>query len=300
MGKFSDALEKAGSSTDKRTSSEAKVRRLTKPLDEPREEPLKSKEMIDALRLEPDVCQYLPTHELLVACRQDGNRDSDFAAEQYKMLRSQLLFPLERPTPRTIMVTSAIPGEGKSTVSSNLAISIALGKNENVLLIECDLRRPSLARLFGMRNVKGLADYLMEKDELPNLLHKTQIERLTLLVGGRRPRNPYELLSSRLMVDLLEEVKSRYDDRYIILDSPPTQVAAETGVLSKFVEGVLFVVGCGKSSKKVIQESLEKIQEDKLLGVVFNGYEGKYTSEYYYKYYGHTKKSFFDRFRRRK
>ena len=295
MGKFSDALEKAGSSTDKITRSEAKVQRLP----QPEKGPARSKEMIDALRLEPDVCNVIPAHELLVACRQDGSQEASFAAEQYKMLRSQLLFPTDKAPPRTIMVTSAIPGEGKSTVASNLAVSISLGKKEHVLLIECDLRRPSIAKLFGMKTVKGLSSYLMEEDELSNLLHKTQIDGLTLLVGGRKPMNPYELLASQLMVDLLEEVKNRYEDRYIILDSPPVQVAAETGVLSKFVDGIVFVVRYGKSSRKVVQETLEKIDKSKLLGVVFNGFEGKYTSEYYYKYYGDSEKSFWDRFRRK-
>ena len=295
MGKFSDALEKARAVAPKSARPRAKVQMPSQHMKLASE----SREEIDALRLEPDVCNVIPAHELLVSCRQDGSRDTSFAAEQYKMLRSQILFPLDKVPPRTIMVTSAIPGEGKSTVASNLAVSISLGKKEHVLLIECDLRRPSIARLFGMKTVKGLSSYLMEEDELSNLLHKTQIDGLTLLVAGRKPMNPYELVASQLMVDLLEEVKNRYEDRYIILDSPPVQVAAETGVLSKFVDGIVFVVRYGKSSRKVIQETLEKIDKEKLLGVVFNGFEGKYTSEYYYKYYGHSEKSFWDRFRRK-
>jgi len=296
MGKFSDALEKAGSVAPKSAKPKAKV--LTPP--KLQEEPSKSKGMIDTLRLEPEVCNYLPFNELLVGCHHSGNRESDFAAEQYKMLRSHILFPSGKPTPKTIMVTSAIPGEGKSTVASNLAIAIALGKDEHVLLIECDLRRPSIAEIFGFRNRSGLTEYLMQEQEVDSLLHKTQIDGLTLMMGGRRPNNPSELLSSRLMMELLEEVRDRYKDRYIILDAPPAQVAAETGVLSKVVDGVIFVVRCGKSSRKVIRETLEKIDQEKLLGVVFNGYEGKYTSEYYYKYYGHSEESFWDRFRRRK
>lgn len=295
MGKFSDALEKSGSAAPKGTKPKAKV--ITPP--RLQRDPSKSKEMIDALMLEPNVCKVIPGHELLVACRLDDSREANFAAEQYKMLRSQLLFPRGKTPPRTIMVTSAIPAEGKSTVASNLAVSIAQGKHEHVLLIECDLRRPSIANLFGIRTNKGLANYLMEEESLVNLFQKTQIDKLTLLLGGRKPINPYELLASQLMVDLLEEVRDRYEDRYIILDSPPAQVAAETSVLSKFVDGVVFVVRYGCSSRKVVQESMEKIERDKLLGVVFNGFEGKYTNEYYYKYYGHQKKKFFDRFRRK-
>jgi protein-tyrosine kinase len=295
MGKFSDALDKAGSAPQKGTKPKAKV--ITSP--KLQMGPSNSKEMIDALRLEPDACRVATGHEMLVACRQDGSREASFAAEQYKMLRSQLLFPMGKTPPRTIMVTSAIPGEGKSTVASNLAVSIAQGKHEHVLLIECDLRRPSMGKLFGVNNYKGLTNYLMEEEILANLFHKTQIDKLTLLLGGRKPVNPYELLTCQLMVDLLEEVRNRYQDRYIILDSPPAQVAAETSVLSKFVDGIVFVVRYGRSSRKVIQETVEKIDRNKLLGVVFNGFKGKYTNQYYYKYYGHEEKKFFDRFRRK-
>jgi Mrp family chromosome partitioning ATPase len=88
------------------------------------------------------------------------------------------------------------------------------------------------------------------------------------------------------MVELLEEVKNRYKDRYIILDSTPAQVAAETNVLSKFTDGVVFVIRYGTSSRKVIQETVEQMGSEKLLGVVFNMFEGRYSKEYYYKYYG--------------
>jgi exopolysaccharide/PEP-CTERM locus tyrosine autokinase len=232
----------------------------------------------------------MPMNELLVACCPDGNREFNFAAEQYKMLRSQLLFPRGRPVPKTIMVTSAIPSEGKSMVASNLAASIALCRGEHVLLVECDLRRPSLANCFGLQNSRGLAEYLLEEDELSNLLCKTAVDKLTLLPAGRLTRNPYELLASQRMFDLLDEVSKRYQDRYIIIDSTPMQVAAEISVLSNFIDGMLLVVRYGKPSRQVIQEAVDKIGKEKFLGVVFNCFEGKFSNEYYYKYYGDTRK----------
>lgn len=305
MGKIFDAIQKAASGHGTGPGPKAKAPAPTPPM----ETPARSQETVDSLRLKPatggsDVTersfQLLPMNELLVACRQDGGQDASFAAEQYKVLCSQIMFPADRSVPKTIMVTSAIPGEGKSVVSSNLAISIALGKNEHVLLIEGDLRRPSLARLFGLKNSRGLSDYLLEDDQLSHLLCQTRVDKLTLLPAGRLPRNPYELLSSEKMKGLLEEVRNRYDDRYIILDSTPAQVAAETRVLSKFIDGIILVVRYGKASRKVIQETVEKVGKEMVLGVVFNGLEEKhmYSYHHYYQYYGGSQKKRFKFFRR--
>ena len=291
MGKFFKALEKAASAGRTGTASEANSRKLS-----PQEKVLSSPEEIaDSLRLKPTrdngataehSCRLLPVHELLVSCLPDGDRKVKFAAEQFKMLSSQILFPQGRPIPRTILVTSAVPGEGKSVVASNLAVSIAAGKQQNVLLMECDLRRPSLCQILGLdNNCTGISEYLQGEEQLANVLRKTPIDNLTLLPAGRMTKNPYELLSSKKMRDLVEEVGKRYEDRYIILDSTPAQVAAETGVLSKFVDGVVLVIGYGKSSRELIQNSVEKIGKEKFFGVVFNYSEGNYTKDYYYKYY---------------
>jgi len=95
------------------------------------------------------------------------------------------------------------------------------------------------------------------------------------------------------MLELLEEVKNRYDDRFIILDSTPAQVAAETSVLSRFIDGVVLVIRSGKSSRKAIHETVETIGREKFLGVVFNGFDGLDSSRYYYKYYGAKRKKMF-------
>jgi exopolysaccharide/PEP-CTERM locus tyrosine autokinase len=263
---------------------------------------------IDSLRLgsslqEPHAIesrvQLHTMNELLVTSSPAGNQQFKFAAEQFKMLRSHLLFPTDRSNPRTIMVTSAIPGEGKSIVAGNLAVSIALGKQEHVLLMECDLRRPSVCKIFGLGNCRGLSDYLQENADLSDLLCKTPVDKLTILPGGTMTTTPYELLSSQRMLDLLQEVKNRYEDRYIIMDSTPAQVAAETGVLSKFVDGVVMVVRYGKSSRKVVQETVAKVGLDKILGVVFNCTEGSFVDEYYYKYYGGDQQKTSRRFKRK-
>jgi protein-tyrosine kinase len=302
MGKIFDALQKAAGAVETGISDRIHRQESSAP-EEPQGD---TANVIESLLLNPPTAgdatesqrplQMLPLHELLVTAHHNGDRERAFAAEQYKMLRSQLLFPADRPAPRTIMVTSAIPGEGKSVVAANLAISIALGKQEYTLLVECDLRRPSLAGLFGLQNPRGLQDYLTEESELSQVLCKTAVDKLTLLPAGQAARNPYELLSSRRMMDLLEEVKNRYDDRFIILDSTPAQVAAETNVLSRFIDGVVLVIRAGKSSRKVIDETIKTIGKEKFLGVVFNGFEGQHTNRYYYKYYGGSRKKMFKLF----
>lgn len=208
-------------------------------------------------------------------------------AENFKVLRAQIFFPKEGKTPRTIMVTSAFPAEGKTFVSANLAASIALGINEYVLLVDCDFRRPNMHNMFGCSNNEGLHEYLTKKKDLPDLLIRTRLEKLSLLTAGRPPKNPSELLSSTEMKEFLEEVSGRYDDRYIVIDTTPSQVTAEVGVLSNYVDGIVFVVMAQKSPKETIQRCIENLGRKKILGIVFNGYSESYKSyrKYYKKYY---------------
>ena len=299
MGKIFDALQKAASDASKKDPGhdvKVKVRSHQEEVHS------KSEATIDRMRLTPEAdsqaltdtsCEILPMNELLVTCRHDGSPANNFAAEQYRMLRSQILFPPDRPVPKMTMVTSALPREGKSLVASNLAISIASCNRENVLLIDCDLRRPSLARCFAIEPSPGLTDYLQAQDELGNFLHKTLIEKLTLLPAGQSTENPSEILSSQRMTDFLSEIKRDYKDAHIILDSAPVRVAAETVVLSKSADSVLLVVLYGQTPREEIREALESIGKEKFVGVVFNNFAGKYTDKYYYDYYGRTKRKFF-------
>jgi protein-tyrosine kinase len=209
-------------------------------------------------------------------------------AENFKILRSQILFPKNGARPRTIMVTSVFPGEGKTFLASNLAVSIALGINEHVLLIDCDLRKPHIHKMFGYSNSEGLHEYLTGRKELPDLLIRTGIKKLTLLTGGSSPPNPSELLSSTNMREFLKEVRDRYQDRFIIIDAPPSQVVAEANVLAKYVDGIILVVMAQKSPRETIQRAIENLGKQKILGIVFNGYSQSYKSygKYYRKYYG--------------
>ncbi len=211
-----------------------------------------------------------------------------FEAEQFKILRTNLLFPTSGESPRSIMVTSALPGEGKSFVAANLAVSVARHINRSVLLIDCDLRRPSIQRQFGFGDTPGLGDYLSRGTELPSLLLKTSVDHLTILPAGRPPANPSELLSSERMYDLLEEVSIRYHDRLIIIDSPPPRLAAESGALARQVDGILVVVKYASTPRDMVTELIDKLGPDKVLGAIVNSFEmsSPFYAKKYYGYYG--------------
>ena len=209
-----------------------------------------------------------------------------YEAEQFKMLRNTILFPLAGVAPRSILVTSALPDEGKSFVSANLAVSIAMNVNKHVLLIDCDLRKPDLHRVFGLGDGPGLSDYLAERRSLDALLLKTSVEKLTLLPGGPITPNPSELASSERMSAMLEEVKHRYQDRLIVIDSPPPGLAAETSFLARQVDGILLVVRYGKTPKEDVKDLMETVGSDKILGVVINYLDMPMSRRYGYGKYG--------------
>ena len=191
------------------------------------------------------------------------------------MLRSRILHPENGEKPlRTIMVTSSAPSEGKSFVSANLGVSIAQGLDQHALIVDCDLRRPTLARLFGLSISahRGLADYLYDENcQLTDLLQKTAVDKLTILPSGLPPDNPAELLASSRMSNLVEELSSRYADRLIIFDSPPFQVASESAILAKHVDGVVVVIGYGRSDRNQIRTMVDSLGRSRIIGVVFNG-----------------------------
>ena len=208
-------------------------------------------------------------------------------AETFKVIRGTILYDKDRPAPKAIMVTSTFPGEGKTFVSSNLAVSFAMGLNENVLLVDADLRRPAIHEIFGYSNECGLSEHLQGGKTIPELLIKTKIKKLTLLLSGKPPSNPVELLSSRKMEEFIKESKDRYQDRFIIIDVPPSQLTAETNVIANHVDGIILVVMNGKTPRAVIRHTIENLGKEKILGIIFNGFAKSYKAynKYYRKYY---------------
>jgi protein-tyrosine kinase len=211
--------------------------------------------------------------------------------EIFKVLRSRILHPQNaEKSIKTVMITSAAPKEGKSFIAANLGISLAQGMDQHSLLVDCDLRRPSLAGLLGMSNASGLVDYLRDDAPLPSLIMKTIIDKLSIIPSGRPPLNPAELLSSTKMMALSDELSQRYNDRIIILDTPPIMVAAESSVLAGLVDAVILVVREGVSKKNEIQKAIDTIGKNKILGMVYNAQKSNVFDNAHsnrYNYYQH-------------
>ncbi len=208
------------------------------------------------------------------------------AAEHFKVLRSQILYPKDGKDRRVILVTSAMEEAGKTMVACNLAVSIAQSVDPYALLIDADIRKSSVHRMLGFEPTEGLSEYLQTDEPLSKYLIRTPMMKLTVLPAGHSVRNPAELLTSAKMRHLFEEARERYPDRFIVVDSPPVNLAAETLSLSQNVDAVVFVVRYGYSSQDLIEEAIAKVGEDKILGIVFNCFEsppGKYS--YYKKKY---------------
>ena len=189
------------------------------------------------------------------------------------------------------MVTSAVPCEGKSFVASNLAVSIAQNIDEHVLLMDCDIRKATIHSNFGFDETAGLSDYLSKKTSLSSLLLKTNVNKLTILPGGKPPENPAELMSSNQMSKLLRELTSRYTDRYIIIDSPPPHLTSETSVIARQVDGILLVIKSGSTDRKLVEELIEMMGKDKILGVVLNWFDMRSMKYYSYSKYSKYIKS---------
>jgi protein-tyrosine kinase len=200
---------------------------------------------------------------------------SSMVAEQFKRLRTYIIKPGQQKPPRTILVTSAVEGEGKSLIAMNLAVTIAVDLNSHALLVDCDLRNPSLSHSFNIKDAKGLSDYLLGNADIPELLVKTPVDKLSVLGGGTMQENTVELIGSNRMKALIEDLKSRYDDRYIILDSSPILATTEPSVLNEMVDGIILVVKVGETPRESIQQAIKSLKKDKILGVVLNKLEFK-------------------------
>lgn len=192
--------------------------------------------------------------------------------EGFRRLRASIVYPSSGRRPRTLLVTSAVPHEGKGFVCANLGVALARGMEHHAMMVDCDFRHPTLAGLFGLSNETGLADYLRGEADLPLLIRKTGQSKLSVLPSGQPPANPAELLASSRMSALIDEMADRYPDRIVLFDSPPDVVASETSVLAQSIDGVILVVRYGASKKEDVKRFVETIGKEKIFGVVFNAF----------------------------
>lgn len=229
----------------------------------------------------------VPTNPLVVTVSDPHSP----AAEEYRKLKSQVTALLATDSFKNcIMVTSAFMSEGKSITSLNLAITLADELDSTVLLIDGDLRKPSLHTYLGIEQAEGLTECLMGTREVSDSIIRTGIGKLSFLPAGKGMRNPTELISSQRMKDLFADIKHFYHDRYIIIDTPPTLPFTDSRSISTMVDSIIFVVKEGGETKEQLQEALDQLKDGAdLLGIVFNEASkstvsiryGKYDSRYY-------------------
>ena len=215
-----------------------------------------------------------------------------FVREAYKTLRTNVSFALaEKEGCPVIMVTSAFQNEGKSITALNLAISYAMA-DRKVLIIDCDLRRPKVARLLDEKGTVGLTNLIMNPKLRAEAIRPTKITGLDAILAGDIPPNPSELLGSSRMGRLLQELREEYD--VIVLDSPPVNVVIDAVVLAPQSDGVLFLVRANYSERSAVMRAVEHMEyaKAKVLGFVLNEVEneknpfkyGKYRGRYYGRY----------------
>ncbi|MGB8771382.1 MAG: CpsD/CapB family tyrosine-protein kinase [Candidatus Korobacteraceae bacterium] len=202
------------------------------------------------------------------------------AAEKFRFLGIRLRYLQQKRPLKCIVITSSVAGEGKSTIAGNLACALAGGKQEKVLLLEGDLRRPSLAQQLGLGELPGLSELLEgESDQLTNVYWLESLG-LWILPAGSPPRNPLDFLQPGKLSALMERLAAAFD--WIVIDSPPVLPLADTSIWMRLADAILLVTRPGTTAKRQLQRSLEAVEQSKLLGAVLNGSKEAVANNYYY------------------
>jgi capsular exopolysaccharide synthesis family protein len=220
--------------------------------------------------------------ERLVAKRIVAMADDDPAATAYKVLRTHVLQRMRANGWKTLAITSPTQGNGKTVTAINLAITLARDVKHTILLVDLDLRRPSLASYFFPHPLPGLSDYITEDRPIDELLIDPGIDRLTLLPGNHSFTHSSEILCSPKMIELVDELKGRHADRLVLFDMPPVLGGDDVIAFSPYVDAVLLVVEEGKTSKDELSEAYALLDGDKILGTVLNKAEEGSTGVGYY------------------
>lgn len=202
------------------------------------------------------------------------------AAEAFRMLGVRLRDMRQSGQLKSILITSSIPQEGKSTVSANLASVLAKNERQRVLLLEGDVRRPGLSKLFGLENAPGLCDLLAGKLTHRGCTTYLPSADLWIMPAGKALGNPLELLQSGKLIVLMTQLKESFD--MVVVDSPPLLPLADTSIWMRLVDGVLLVTRTGTTAKRVLARGLELLPRSKLIAAVVNGSTNSAYSDYYY------------------
>ncbi len=222
-----------------------------------------------------------PSHEFLMHMKNKSN-----ISEAFKALRTRIQFAkLEEKPLKSILITSSIPSEGKTTVSVNLAGSFAL-TGKKTLILDCDLRKPRVHSLFNLERYPGLSDYLFSNCTLEEITRKTELENLFVISAGTIPPNPSEILGSAQMKKFMTKLEDIYD--IIIIDSPPFLSVTDSEILYNMTDGAILITQSNKTIKQALFTTytrLTNVNKHNLLGVVLNNFKYKSSYGYYYNYY---------------
>ncbi|MCU0342732.1 MAG: polysaccharide biosynthesis tyrosine autokinase [Ignavibacterium sp.] len=215
------------------------------------------------------------------------NKPDSVTSESFRALRTRIQFSRpDKETLKTIVITSPAPQEGKTFVTINLAGSFAQAEKK-VLLVDCDLRKPRVHRVFDKKKEPGLIDHLIGEKTLDEITHKSEMKNLSLITSGTIPPNPAEMLDSKQMDEFLAKVRGMYD--YVIIDSPPIIAVTDAEILAKKVDGAVLVVSSEITEYQMLDRAIQLIEHDNttLIGTVLNNFDTRsaYGTYYKYKYY---------------
>ena len=213
--------------------------------------------------------------------------EESLAAEKFRFLGVRLRHLQQKHPLQRVVVTSSIAEEGKSTVAANLACALAKRHAQKTLLLEGDLRRPTLAQQFGLGKIPGLSELLQGEPAPAMNIYQLESLGFWIMPAGSPPRNPMELLQSGKLSLLMHQLAGWFD--WIVIDSPPVLPLADTSVWMRLAEGVLLVTRPGKTSRRQLQRALEAVEQPKLLGAVLNGSSAAIQGDYYHYYYAGQK-----------
>jgi len=220
---------------------------------------------------------FIPQESRLVAVGKEGS----LGAEKFRFLAVRLRQLRQSRPLKKILITSSIPQEGKSTVAANLACTLARRKQHKTLLLEGDLRRPTVSEKFGLGKVPGLCEWLRGETQSPNI-YRLESLGLWVLPAGSAPENPLELMQSGKLPGLLDQLQACFD--WIVIDSPPVLPLADTSIWSRLSDGILLVTRKGTTEKQQLKRGLETLEKAKLLGALVNSSENAAHSDYYQRY----------------
>lgn len=207
---------------------------------------------------------------------------SNPSSEAYRTLRTSLIYALVDAPPKVIIMTSPGPGEGKSTTCANLAVVLAQA-DKKVLLMDCDLRKPVMHKVFGLRNFVGVVNVLVGERKIEEVWQEPH-PNLKVVTVGTLPPNPAELLGSRRFAQLVGEMREQFD--YVLIDAPPTQLVSDPAILAMQGDGILLVLDSQKTRKGTLRQAVHNLETvgAKVLGTVMNNVKVTRGSYYGYRY----------------